>query len=156
MKESGCIVSCSLQLLTDEYNNLLASFHTILHGTLVSLFTLCVYIFVRTEGIMAVLAAYIGIWALPSYCQVVNNYANILIGSRRFLGSLKESSSVGSSGNRMRTGRAGASAAIMRRELRSFRELRIQGGSSFYFDKKLVLTVIATILQQSVNLLIMT
>ena len=105
-----------LQLLTDEYNNMLASFHTIPHGMVVSLFTLCVYIFVRTEGIMAALAAYIGIWGLPSYCQIMNNYANILIGCRRLLESLKESGSVGSSGNRVRTVRAGASAAIIRRE----------------------------------------
>ena len=118
--------------------------------------TLCVYIFVRTEGIVAIFAAYMGIWGLPAYCEMMNNFADILTGARIFLESLKESRSVRSSGNWIRTGRAGANAAIKRRELRSLRELRIKVGSSFYFDKKLVLALIAIILQQSVNLLIMT
>ena len=145
-----------LQLLTNEYNNMLALFHAILHGIALSTITLCFYIFVRTEGIMAAFAAYTGMWGLPAYCEMMNDFADILTGSRTFLESLKESGSVRSSGNWMRTGSAGASAAIIRRELRSLRELRIKGGSSFYFDKKLVLTLIGIILQQSVNLLILT
>ena len=48
-----------LQLLTDEYNNLLASLHGITHGLIASLVTLCVYILVRTEGMMAAVASYL-------------------------------------------------------------------------------------------------
>ena len=156
-QNAGVRLYRELQLLTDEYNNMLASLHGIMHGMIVSLLILCAYIFVRTEGIMAALAAYVGIWVLPSYCELMNNYAEIQMGSRTFLESLKESDSVRGSGSWMRTGRAGASVAIIRRELRSLRDLRIRGGSSaFYFDKQLIPTVIGIILNQSVSLLIMT
>ena len=146
-----------LQLLTDEYHNLLALYHAIMHATVVSLLTLCVYIFVRTEGLMAALAAYMGIWGLPCYCVVMNNYAEIQISSSAFLESLKKSGSVRVSSDWIRTRRPGASAAIIRRELRSLRELRIKGGScAFYFDKELVLTVTDTTVYELIGLLLMT
>ena len=41
------------------------------------------------------------------------------------------------------------------REAEALRELRIQMGSAFYFDKAIVLTVIEAIFLQSANLLLM-
>ena len=157
IQNAGIKLYRELQLLTDEYNNLLALFHAVQHGILVTFLTLCVYIFVRTEGIMAALAAYMGIWLLPCYCEIINNYAEIQIGSRTFLESLQETVPVRRSRIWIRTGRAGSVAAIIRGELRSLRELHIKGGSSaFYFDKQLVLTVIHIIVNQSISLLLIT
>ena len=138
------------QLLTNQYNNLLASFHAIIHAVVVILVTLYMYLFVRAEGMMAAVAAYLAVWSIPTYCELLNNYAEIQRGSKAFLESLNVSCLVDDSGNRMRT-------AIINRELRSFRELRIKAGSSgFDFDKQLVLTFVGIILSQCVNLLIMT
>ena len=149
-----------LQLLSDEYNNLLASFHAMLHGAAVVLITLYVYLFVRTEGMLAAMGAYLVIWSFPTYCELMNNYAEIGRGSKTFLESLKVSCYAGGSVNQVRTARGGwvdPHAEVRKKELLSFRELRIKGGSSgFYFDKQLVLTFLGIILDQCVNLLIMT
>ena len=147
-----------LQLLTDEYNNLLAPFHAMLHGTAVALITLDVYLFVRTEGMHAALGAYLAIWSLLTYCELMNNYAEIQRGSTTFMESLRVSCYAGVNGNRTaRGGWVNPSAEVRKKELRSFRELRIKGGSSgFYFDKQLILTFLGIILDQCVNLLIMT
>ena len=53
-----------------------------------------------------------------------------------------------------RTGRRTEGGGIAL-EIRSIRELCIVGGSAFYFDKTLVLTIVEVVLVQSVNLLIM-
>ena len=149
-----------LRLLTDEYNNLLASFHGIFHGLAVTLTTLSVYLFVRSEGMMAALAAYLVMWSIPNYCELMNNYAEIQRGSKTFLESLKASCFVDGSGSPVRT-RCGTSrvvgTAIFRRELESFRELRIKRGvSAVYYDTQLVLTMIGIVMNQSLNLLIIT
>ena len=166
-----------LQLLTDEYNNLLAAYHMNLHGLTVALVTLCFYLSVRSEEIVAVVALYVAIWLLATYCEMMNNYAEIQSGSNKFLESLEASCYLDDSRNWVRTSatvlwetvhwrrcfgclrrtRSGARAAVLSRQIRSLRELHIRAGSSaFYFDKQLVLTAISVILDQSVNLLLTT
>ena len=109
------------QLLTDEYSNLLASYHAMLHGVVVALVTLCVYLFVRTEGMMAALAAYIAIWSLPTYCELMNNYSYAMLkfsmAPRRFWNPFRASCYFDGSGNPVRTrrGASDAGTAIRRR-----------------------------------------
>ena len=44
---------------------------------------------------------------------------------------------------------------IVEREIRSMRELRIMAGSTFFYDKPMLLTAADIVLGQSVNLLVM-
>ena len=104
----------------------------------------------RTEGVVALFQAYLAWWGLLTYLQVMNAYAEINRHSRSLLRSFRACSvSV------IAAGMAGrGNVAIVNREVRSFRELRIKAGSVFYFDKQLVPTVIGIVLSQPVNLLV--
>ena len=121
-----------MQLLTDEYNFLVATFQGTYHGVLVSCVTLCVYIFVRTEGMMAALAAYMGLWGILGYLELMNNYAEIPRGSKIFLESLQVSRSDHGSGNWARTRRetSDANVAILSRQLVAIPEISF--GGCFY------------------------
>ena len=99
------------------------------------------------EGILAVALAYLGFWALVTYLLVATSYAEIHRRSVNLLRSIRRATSG-------RTGRRTEGERIAL-EIRSIRELCIAGGSAFYFDKTLVLTVVEIILSESVNLLIM-
>ena len=63
----------SLQLLTDDYNTLFSLFNGIFHATAVALIVFSVYGFVRTEGFMSVLPAYLGIWGTHALYEVMKN-----------------------------------------------------------------------------------
>ena len=47
-----------------------------------------------------------------------------------------------------------ASGRVVDREVRCLNPLRIKGGTTFYYDSQLVLTIVEIMLVQSVNLLI--
>ena len=121
-----------LQLLTADFNGSFATFYGMLHGMIIAFVVLCVYGSVRTEGVMAIVQTYAALWSLFAYLQVINNFAVINQRSKALLNSLGQCCD----GNKR-----------MSRQLRSYTELRVKGGSSaFYFDKKLVLTVIGIVL----------
>lgn len=141
-----------LQLITEEFNGLFQTFHLITHAAAIAFTVICVFGSMRTEGIMAAVQAYVGAWILLSYLQLINGYGIIHSGSRAFLRTCRAASSDGFTIN------AGGRAAykIARRELKSLRELRIKaGGSTFYFDKHLVLTVVGVVVSQTVSLLLL-
>ena len=136
-----------LQLHTNNFNRLFAAFNAMLHGIVIIFVIFCVYGALRMEGILAVALAYLGFWALVTYIVVATSYAEIHRRSVKLLRSIRRAMNG-------RTGRRTEGGGIAL-EIRSIRELCIVGGSAYYFDKTLVLTIVEVVLVQSVNLLIM-
>ena len=128
---------CS-QLLAVEYNSSFATFTGIIHTALLSFQVFCFYGAVRAEGAAAVGQAYLGVWGFLTYLQMLNKYAEINTESGNMLKMLQDSC----------RGKAGLGKVFMK-------DLQIRGGSAFYFDREIVLTTKDTLLNQTVNLLML-
>lgn len=87
-----------------------------------------------------------GLLALYFYLRVVNSYAQINDGSEEFIRLVRKAWATGYLASSYGKG--------VDRELRCMRGLRIQASEAFYYDKGMVLTVVETVLLESVNLLI--
>ena len=148
----------SLQLLTEEVNDLFASTLGETHGV-VTLALICLaYGVLRCEGLLAVMMVYMFCWSFGSYFLLMNKLANINLGSKSLLRCIDSSFRSVYGGNVIAivTFASAKEAKIVQRELRNMRELRLRGGSSvFYFDKKLILTVVYVVMSQSISLRIM-
>ena len=108
-----------------------------------------VYGTVRMEGILALAS---GLWASGSfvgYGMLVHSYAENYEASRALLKHIKRTVSAETT-----AGRAGFSK-IVDREIKSMKHLCIMAGSTFYYDKTLLLTMMDILVGQSVNLLLM-
>ena len=142
-----------VQLLTDNFSNLFSHYHLALHLLMITFVVMSVLGSVRTGGFIAIVQAYLGFWVFLTYWQVMNRYADINLGSNILLRCLRDYCSVASHSN-LRDLRKARQVTAVRRDLRSMKGLRIQGGSSaFYFDKQLVLTAVGIVFGQSLNLL---
>ena len=131
------------------FNDVFGALNRMLHGAAITFVIFCVYGSLRTEGALSVAIAYWGTFTLVCYQLTVTKYAESNGASNAFLVRVRTAWSVCSGRQRSRHRKR------IGREIGSMREVRIQAGSTFYYDMTLVLTVFEVVLVQSVNLLIM-
>ena len=147
-----------VQLLMDEFNGLFGKLQTASRFTVISFVLFCVYGFFRTEGLMAIVQAYLGLWLFLSWLTAMNIYAEINHESKDLLRSFRTlcSSKINKPEGSLERNTSSSRKRFMgvNRELKSLKELRIIA-SNFYFDKQLVLTVIGIVLDNSVSLLLL-
>lgn len=101
------------------------------------------------DGLLALASAYWGTIAFVVYGMIISWYGEINRVSRVLRQVEKRRASVD-----LVSGKSGY-ARIIKREIASMNDLRIKGGSTFYYDKTLLINVIGIVLVQSVNMLIM-
>ena len=143
-----------LQLLMEEFSGLFAGFLLINHALVIVLVVLSVNGSVQADGTMAAGQILFAAWLLACYLKVVDTYAGVNNGSKALL--VTSLACTKSSDRGLAVAYREQTTMILKRELRSLRELRIKGGrSTFYFDKQLVLTVIGIVLNESVNLILL-
>ena len=138
-----------LTIQTNGFNDVTAALNAILHAACVSLMIMCVSGAVRMGGILAVGAAYLAFADLVGYGTLAESYAEINEASEALLEDVRRTVSIQMEANR------GAFNRAFNREIRCMRKLRVTAGSTFYYDRPLLLTIVAIVLSQSVNLLIM-
>ena len=148
LEHNSWLLRC-LKAQTNGFNDVTATLNGIVHANIIAIVVMYVYGALRTEGFVAVLSAYFGSVTFIAYCMLTRSYGEINEVSKTLIRAAKVEASV------LRLAGERASSKFVQLEMKSMRELRIMAGSTFYYDKALVLTVIAIIISQSVNLLIL-
>ena len=139
------------ELHAKKFNQVFAPLNGFLHTLFISVIVGSVYAALRLERLFAALAAYWAFISLSSYLSVANSFAAINRESALLLQTLRSVGTNSSGSNQV----APIQWKKCQRKMKSLQELRISGGSVFYYDKTLVLTIIEIILSQSVNLLVL-
>ena len=138
-----------LFILVKQFGEAFTWAYGLLHVCLVPCLVLILYGAVRLNGPIAFGFCWL-FMVVTSLCLVlIMALADINQRSKALVVAFIYSQSVGA------TLWTTAEHAIMRRECETLRELKILVGSTFYFDKPLVLTVLQNLLIQSANLLIL-
>ena len=108
-----------------------------------------VYGAVRMEGFLAFACAISGSVGIVAYGMAVHSFTESNGKSGALLKYVSRTVSMEPTARRV------LFSKIVDREIKSTRDPRIMAGSTFYFDKPLLLTIADILLVQSVNLLIM-
>ena len=134
---------------TVGFNDVTASVNGVLHANVIALVIMQVYGAVRMEGILALLLAYMGAVQFTTYGMLARSYGEVNAMSKALLEAVRRTTTADP------VNVWGRVDAIIQRQIRSMPKLCVKGGSSFYYDKPLLLTMLDVILAQSVGLLMM-
>ena len=139
----------SLQELNLIFGNLYASIHVL--GIL--LVVSCAYGVVRLEGLLAFGAGLVGLEAAVMTMIIIAVLASANHGSKRVLVAMR---TVGRMSARRESWweRRGDSKVFVK-AVRGLRDLRVSIGSSFYYDKGIVLTTLQIMLKSCVDLILL-
>ena len=107
-----------------------------------------VYGALRIEGVLELASGLWGTTSFVGYGMLVRSYAENKAASRAWLKNIKRTFATEPTDCRI------LFSKIMDREIKSMEHLRIMAGSTFYYDKPLLLTIMDILVAQSVNLLI--
>ena len=139
----------SLDLLIEEFNRALGMIYIGFHYGEMCIVMFCIYGAIRLNGILAIALGFIGSNLLAILTVLVSQLGQINHSSKGTLKALhkrpKMSYCMGKQGE----------SKWLRREVMGLRELRVRMGSSFYYDKVLLLTTFQILLQNIVNLLLL-
>lgn len=138
-----------MRIHTEGYNDVTAAFNGVAHAIMVAMTIMCVCGSVRMEGLQALASGYVGAVIFASYGILVSGYGGVNRASQNLLNVVRRTASVG------RAALRDGNEAWFDREIRVLVELRVSGGSTFYYDQPLLLTLVDIIFSQSVSLLIM-
>ena len=111
----------------------------------------CAYAMVRFHGFIAFTVGAFGLNVIVITMGIINALASVSHGSRKVLKNMKTESCMDREGNYMRM----PSYRAARRDVVHLRDLRIWFGSSFFYNKGIVLTTLQIMLQGSVSLILL-
>ena len=141
-------------MLVVEFNGIFSLVIGVIHALNMCIAIFCAYGTVRLHGILASGFGIFGADILVMITIFVNTLANVNQGSRQFLRGIKKLATTATVGKE-RQGLRPRDSIIMLRELSTLHELRISIGSSFFYDKGIVLTTLQIIFQTSINFILM-
>ena len=138
-------------ILVREFNDIFGIIYGAIHVLDVIIVAWCAYAMVRLQGFIAFTMGAFGLNVIVITMGIINALASVSYGSRKVLKNMKTESCMDRGGNYwgMRSYRAA------QRDVIHLRDLRIWFGSSFYYDKEIVLTTLQIMLQGSVNLILL-
>ena len=136
-------------MLTEDFGRALGPVNGGVHGALMCISLFCAYGAIRFEGGLSVCLGWVGINLTVFLAFYIDQLGQVNYSSRKALKVIRRRVAT------LRSMDKQVQRKWLQRKVLCLRDLRIQIGSAFYYDKVLLLTTFQILLQNITNLLLL-
>ena len=133
----------------EDYNQSLGIVYAGTHGTLMSVVLFCSYGAIRLDGILSISLGWIGVNLLMFLAIITDQYGQINRSSKMALEAISRRQVALQSADKQ------LEQKWLKKKALCLRDFKIRVGSTFFFDKLLLLTTFQILLSNITNLLLM-
>ena len=139
----------SLRLITEECSRVALLLNGGAHAVGMGILIICTYVSIRFHGVLSICLGWTGLNVTTILVFFVMKQGNINCSSKKSMKMVLQRPAALHQAGKESEGK------WLQREVRSVQELRMRMGSLFFYDKALVVTTFDIILQNIVNLLLL-